>query len=141
MEAGKESLNTNETTSRIEVAPIDWAKRETWPKQKKFDILLGSDIVYHKDIVPILADTVDGLLTSNGQFLHVASDQRDALPEFKDAMEAKGFTCEVHIVPDVYKRNPLVGQSAELFDLHFNEMEDTYCMYTFTRTDSFSNVP
>ncbi|DAZ97381.1 TPA: hypothetical protein N0F65_003404 [Lagenidium giganteum] len=120
----------------VEVAAIDWARPETWPQPSRFDMLLGSDLVYHKDIVPVLVNAVDGLLSlQDGKFIHVASQARDSLAEFKDAMEARGFSCDVQIVPDSYKTNPLVNNDAvsELFDLHFNEMSDIYCLYTFER--------
>lgn len=123
----------------LEVAAIDWAKPETWPRRSEsdtFDVLIGSDLVYHEEIVPVLVNVVDGLLKKEGgKFVHVASQARHSLVEFKDAMEARGFACSVQVVPDSYKANPLVGDDAtvELFTLHFNEMSDIYCTYTFER--------
>lgn len=127
----------------LEVAAIDWAKPESWPRQSSsssetdtFDVLLGSDLVYHEEIVPVLVNVVDRLLTPHtGKFVHVASQARHSLVEFKDAMAARGFACTVDVVPDAYKTNPLVGDDAavELFNLHFNEMSDIYCTYTFER--------
>ncbi|GLE06253.1 hypothetical protein PINS_up015495 [Pythium insidiosum] len=126
----------------LDVAAIDWAKAETWPEQK-FDVLLGSDLVYHREIVSVLVNAVDGLLSSSAdaKFIHVASQARDSLVEFKDAMAARGFECDIQIIPDSYKANPLVGNDSvvELFDLHFNEMSDIYCLYTFTRAASRVN--
>ncbi|KAG9412773.1 hypothetical protein AC1031_015670 [Aphanomyces cochlioides] len=121
-----------ERKPELSVAAIDWADPETYGPRGVYDIILGSDLVYHKDIAPVLAQVVEALLAPQGQFLHVASQARDALVEFKQAMEARGFECHIDIVPDRFKENPLVG-SANLFDLHFNEMDDTYCMYTFTK--------
>ncbi|EEY58441.1 uncharacterized protein PITG_01108 [Phytophthora infestans T30-4] len=123
----------------IQVEAIDWAQRETWPvscDDDKFDVLFGSDLVYHQEIVPVLVNVVDGMLAAEGRFVHVASQARHSLVEFKEAMETRGFTCAVEEVPDDYKTNPLVGDdaAAELFALHFNEMSDVYCIYTFTRT-------
>ncbi|RLN45311.1 hypothetical protein BBJ28_00009237 [Nothophytophthora sp. Chile5] len=122
----------------VEVAAIDWARRETWPitdEGDKFDMLFGSDLVYHQEIVPVLVDVVDGMLAADGRFVHVASQARHSLVEFKQTMEARGFHCELESVPEDYKTNPLVGNdaAAELFTLHFNEMSDVYCIYTFTR--------
>ncbi|KAL7693599.1 putative Zinc finger, MYND-type, lysine methyltransferase, ankyrin repeat-containing [Plasmopara halstedii] len=123
----------------LQVKAIDWAERETWPvhcDEDKFDVLFGSDLVYHQEIVPVLVNVVDGMLAPNGRFIHVASQARHSLVEFKDSIEARGFSCEIEQVTDDYKTNPLVGNDAvaELFALHFNEMSDTYCIYTFTRT-------
>ncbi|CAI5704001.1 hypothetical protein KXD40_002452 [Peronospora effusa] len=122
----------------LQVQAIDWAQRETWPiscDDDKFDVLFGSDLVYHQEIVPALVNVVDGMLGAGGRFVHVASQARHSLVEFKEAMEARGFSCDVEEVPEDYKENPLVGNDAvaELFALHFNEMSDVYCIYTFTR--------
>lgn len=126
----------------LEVAAIDWAHPETWPKTSsseesdKFDVLIGSDLVYHEEIVPVLVNVVDGLVKQDGgKFIHVASQARHSLVEFKAAMEARGFSCDVQVVPDSYKANPLVNDDAavELFHLHFNEMSDIYCTYIFER--------
>ncbi|KAF1329705.1 Ankyrin repeat-containing protein yar1, partial [Globisporangium splendens] len=133
------SAEASKQTSRaLEVAAIDWAKPETWPQQgnDKFDVLIGSDLVYHEEIVPVLVNVVDGLVKQEGgKFIHVASQARNSLVEFKQAMEARGFTCDVQVVPESYKENPLTGDDAavELFHLHFNEMSDIYCTYIFER--------
>lgn len=135
--AAKEERKASE--GLIEVEAIDWAQRETWPIScdgDKFDVLFGSDLVYHQEIVPVLVDAVDGMLAADGRFVHVASQARHSLVEFKAAMESRGFTCAMENVPEDYKSNPLVGNDAvaELFALHFNEMSDVYCIYTFTRS-------
>uniref|UniRef100_K3WA79 MYND-type domain-containing protein n=1 Tax=Globisporangium ultimum (strain ATCC 200006 / CBS 805.95 / DAOM BR144) TaxID=431595 RepID=K3WA79_GLOUD len=133
------SAEANKQTNRaLEVTAIDWAKPETWPQQgnDKFDVLIGSDLVYHEEIVPVLVNVVDGLVKQEGgKFIHVASQARNSLVEFKQAMEARGFTCDVQVVPESYKENPLTGDDAavELFHLHFNEMSDIYCTYIFER--------
>ncbi len=119
--------------SSIEVASIDWAEPTSWPAQGSFDILLGSDLVYHEELVQPLIATISHALKSGGQFFHIASQERHSVAEFKELMEQTGFTCEVDIVPDRWKTNCLVTDSSELFDLHFNEMDDLYCMYTFTK--------
>lgn len=119
----------------LEVAAIDWAKPETWPTGA-FDVLIGSDLVYHEEIVPVLANVVDKLVKPDGgKFVHVASQARHSLEEFTAAMDARGFSCDVQVVPESYKTNPLVGDDAtvELFHLHFNEMSDVYCTYVFER--------
>ncbi|KAI9908759.1 hypothetical protein PsorP6_016664 [Peronosclerospora sorghi] len=133
---GQESLDG--TKKVVQVQAIHWAQRETWPiscESDKFDVLFGSDLVYHQGIVPVLVDVVDGMLGRGGCFVHVASQARHSLVEFKESMEARGFKSNVEEVPDDYKGNPLVGDNAvaELFALHFNEMSDVYCIYTFTR--------
>ncbi|RHY31257.1 hypothetical protein DYB32_003790 [Aphanomyces invadans] len=122
------------TKKTLEVQAIDWAKPNTYGPRGAYDVVMGSDLVYHKAIAPILAQVVDAILAPGGRFLHVASTQRDSLVEFNEAMDARGFKLHAEVVPDAFKVNPLVGTNASrLFDLHFNEMEDAYCMYTFTK--------
>lgn len=135
--AQREADASSSVSRSLEVAAIDWAQPETWPEgSDRFDVLIGSDLVYHQEIVPVLVNVVDGLVKQDGgKFIHVASQARHSLVEFKDAMEARGFTCEIQVVPDSYKENPLTGDDAavELFHLHFNEMSDIYCTYIFER--------
>lgn len=124
----------------VEVAAIDWSRPETWPTPSgstpaKFDMLFGSDLVYHQDMVTILGSAVDGLLSDEGKFVLVACDERHSLVDFRVEMEARGFECSVEVVPDAYKQNPIVNNAAaaELFSIHFHEMSDVYGVYTFTR--------
>jgi hypothetical protein len=144
--------NDNDSNNhRLTVRSLDWSAPETYGTER-FDILLGSDLVYHKDIVPALAQVVEALLTKDGQFWHVASQARASLVEFKHAMAMRGFSCVIEIVPDEFKANPLVviddrgeagdaavasssssSSSKDLFDIHFNEMNDVYCIYRFMK--------
>ena len=119
------------TKRSLSVKALDWAQP---PDDTTYDVVIGSDLVYHRDIVPILAQTLNRILSSGGIFYHVASDQRSSLEEFSNAMAEFGFTCTKSVAPESHKMNPLVEQSTQFFDLHFNEMDDTYWQYTFRRT-------
>lgn len=115
----------------LAVQSLDWANVASF--KETFDIVLGSDLVYHESIVQILVQALCTLVKPGGVFYHVASQQRDSLVEFKEAMETVGFYCEMSMVPEAYKRNPIQERSVDFFQLHFSEMEDVYCLYTFTK--------
>ncbi|CCI44231.1 unnamed protein product [Albugo candida] len=128
----------------IDVVSLDWSQSDSWPRCEvshtvaQYDILLGSDLVYHSALVPVLVNAIDKMLLSNGQFIHVASQARSSLDQFTERMRSAGFACTETLVQERYKRNPLVSSSAgndvlELFHLHFSEMQDDYCLYIFQR--------
>lgn len=118
--------------TQLIASALDW--EQVGDELETYNIVMGSDLVYHEDIVPLLVAAIDQLLTEDGTFFHVASQQRSSLGLFIEQMKASGFQCKVEIVPHEFKQNPLVGGNAEnLFHLHFNEMEDDYFLYTFIR--------
>nr|CCA17519.1 conserved hypothetical protein [Albugo laibachii Nc14] len=129
---------------QIDVVSLDWSQSDSWPRCEdsdtvaQYDIILGSDLVYHSALVPVLVNAIDNMLISSGQFIHLASQARDSLDQFTKQMRSAGFACTETIVPERYKMNPLVSSSTgndvlELFDLHFSEMHDVYCLYIFQR--------
>ena len=121
---------------------IDWGDESTYPAEK-VDYVIGSDLIYQKDIVPLLKQVVVGLLKGGsdddgdgGTFLYVAPDGgRDGLAEFVSAMKSDGFECvSEEIAPRIYRENPLKSGDEEDCFLHFHELESTvYVLYEFRR--------
>ena len=71
---------------------LDWGQFSTGVQSKEtFDIVIGSDLVYHEEIVTPLVQTLSVILRDGGRFYHVASQQRNSLVEFKEAMERPVF--------------------------------------------------
>jgi 2-polyprenyl-3-methyl-5-hydroxy-6-metoxy-1,4-benzoquinol methylase len=68
----KENLKLNEVTSdKIEVLLLDWVNvRDSWrnctEEVNKYELLVGSEIIYHKDVVKPLVDTIAFLLQEKG---------------------------------------------------------------------------
>jgi predicted nicotinamide N-methyase len=97
----------------VSVRAVDWMKPETWPEEK-FDIILGSDLVYQKELVPFFVDVVRGVLKPGGAVLMTArGTERDGLPEFRAAMKTAGFSMDVTRVGRDYYSNPLVNKDDE----------------------------
>lgn len=121
-------------------ATLDWNKIETWPKSegavKRFDVVIGSDLVYDLELVPSLVSVVSGLLQDNGVFLYVApSEERDGLNEWLEAMVNGGFKYEQLPAPEEYYENPLLDATETECDLHFNELSSKkYSLYKFEKS-------
>ena len=130
-------LNKNKNTPCEMIgSSIDWGDESTYPSEP-LDYVIGSDLIYQKDIVPLLKKVVTGLLAKNvGSFLYVCPEGgRDGLSEFISAMKSEGFECvSEEIAPDVYRENPLKSGDEEDCFLHFHELMGTvYVLYEFRR--------
>ena len=123
----------------VTAAIIDWDDVSTYPVEK-MDIVIGSDLIYQKSIVPYLKKVVLGLLKEGqGRFLYVAPDTgRDGLPEFIESMKRDGFQLESQqVAPREYHSNPLTNGDDEECYVHFHELaSSTYILYEFARTSS-----
>jgi hypothetical protein len=123
----------------VTAAIIDWDDVSTYPVEK-MDIVIGSDLIYQKSIVPYLKKVVLGLLKEGqGRFLYVAPDTgRDGLSEFIESMKRDGFQLESQqVAPREYHSNPLTNGDEEECYVHFHELaSSTYILYEFARTSS-----
>jgi len=75
--------------TEVRVCGLDWGSEATWPSsaapttapaaqpRRRFDVVIGSDLVYADSVGPLLAKVVDGLLAKGGRFLFVAPAQSD----------------------------------------------------------------
>ena len=63
----------------VRVSRLDWADEATWPSadtsspsegggslRARFDVVIGSDLVYDESISPLLGEVVDGLIKNGG---------------------------------------------------------------------------
>jgi predicted nicotinamide N-methyase len=126
---------------RVKVLKMDWGDESTWPTEK-IDVILGSDLIYQKSIVPLLKKVVNGLVNDDGYFLYVCpTDGRDGLKEFITSMKQDGFKCvSEEIAPDLYRSNPLKSGDADDAFLHFYELPVTeYKLYEFRRNGKKSS--
>jgi predicted nicotinamide N-methyase len=102
-----------EAWAGVSVRAVDWTKPETWPEDK-FDVILGSDLIYQKELVPCFVAMVRGVLKPGGAVLMTArGTERDGLPEFRAAMKKAGFKMDVTPVQPQYYTNPLVNEDQE----------------------------
>ena len=137
-------INVDQWNSMMQALTMDWSDKSSWPAEcESIDFVIGSDLIYQKEIVPILVQVVKGLLVRGENstcgpksFLYVAPDTgRDGLPEFIKTMKKEGFRCVADkLAPDEYLANPLKsGDNDECF-LHFGELSSTtYILYEFRK--------
>ena len=123
----------------VEGMMMNWQDSSTWPKEP-VDCLIGSDLIYQSDMVPLLIQTITGLLkpgTSESRFLYVArtDGQRQGHSEFLAGMEASNFDRRDIVAPIEYTQsNPLKSQDDDLCFMYFHELQSTqYTLYEFVR--------
>jgi len=141
LNAGRGQMNMEEHSSAIISTSYDWDDKASHPrcptrKDGRFDYVIGSDLIYQKDVVPHLIKAVRGTLADDGAFLYVCPEGgRDGLDEFIEAMDGDGFRCaSKKDAPDVYRGNPLAGGDDEECFLHFHELFSTgYVLYEFRK--------
>ncbi|MFA6931695.1 MAG: methyltransferase domain-containing protein [Lentisphaeria bacterium] len=77
---------------------MDWRQPDL---QGTFDILLGSDLIYEKEMVSPLVNCVKQYLVPGGAFLY-ADPGRSALQNFTSSLEQAGLTWELIPVENIY---------------------------------------
>lgn len=115
-----------------EALRMDWCDRETWPREE-IDVVVGSDLVYQKSLVPLLSSVVLELLSTGGIFYYVAPDTgRDGLNSFIEQMKKKCPDWVQTDAPKEYYRNPLCSGDDEECFLHFQELSTLkFVLYEF----------
>eukprot|EP00940_MAST-03C_sp_MAST-3C-sp2_P000289 g289.t1 len=118
----------------ISVKAVDWA--EKWV-EKPFDVVIGADLVYAAEAVPLLLRTIQNSLKMNGRFLYVCPDERDGLVTFIERAGEFGLhiaSCKE--APQAYYKNPLAGSSDKACEMYFPGLltaKPPYRMYEFVR--------
>jgi predicted nicotinamide N-methyase len=123
------SLNTLVGTKALR---MDWNDTRTWP-QDQVDYIIGSDLVYQKSLVPLLAGVLLKLVRPGGTFFYVAPKSgRDGLNEFIKEMKKICTGWEEEEAADELISNPLTNQDDEECFVHFQELSTlTFVLYTF----------
>jgi len=117
----------------IESRHMNWQDPTTWPDER-IDCLIGSDLIYQREMVPLLTQTIRGLLTKpNGVFWYVAPNTgRQGQDEFLANME-QDFHIQTEKASEELLANPLASQDEDLLFLHFNEFRSlTFLLHKFT---------
>jgi predicted nicotinamide N-methyase len=129
--AAAAAANANATVAMI----MNWQDPSTWPKEP-MDFVIGSDLIYQSDMVPLLVQTISRLLKKHtGTFLYCAPETqgRQGHDEFLRLMSEK-FTCTMEqSAPASYLANPLASQDDDLCYLHFHELQSSsFQLYEFS---------
>jgi hypothetical protein len=127
-------LNRDRTT-RVDVRYMNWQDPTTWPDER-LDFVIGSDLIYQSDMVPLLVQTVAGLLqqSESSRFLYVAPDTgRKGQEGLVAALAEAGLELDsVREAPAAYSANPLYSHDEEECFLHFNELSSMrFKLYEF----------
>ena len=70
----------------VNVSKINWTDPSTFPTEP-IDVIIGSELVYDKDILPILVPVIQCLLVEGGQMLYCCPDtDRAGMPEFVEVV-------------------------------------------------------
>ena len=106
---------------RVVVRDVNWANAATYPAEQ-VDVMVGSDLVYDKDILGVLLPALDAMLAPKGSFLYIAPNTgRAGMPYFLDALKKSGYTIVEHFAcSDNMFRSPL--QDLDLCVLHFYDL-------------------
>jgi len=133
------------TTPRVRPLLMDWDKLDDF-NAESIDLLIGADLVYSPDIVPLLKKVVKHLLATDGVFVYCApaltNSQRNGLEEFVKSMKSgtKGwFKCRKETFVErggksEFSRNPLVGGDDDTGFAFFNELyEKDFVVYEFVK--------
>lgn len=127
--------HTNNGATAVDVRFMNWQDATTWPDER-LDHVIGSDLIYQSDMVPLLVQTVAGLLkkTESSRFLYVAPDTgRKGQEGLVKALKQAGLELDKErAAPAAYSENPLSSQDEEECFLHFNELHSMrFKLYEF----------
>eukprot|EP00056_Hartaetosiga_gracilis_P006741 m.100083 g.100083 ORF g.100083 m.100083 type:complete len:273 (-) comp12547_c0_seq22:1948-2766(-) len=114
---------------RSSVHAVDWTNPSTWIKDekgevKKFDVILGCDLVYEIDLVVPLAAIVLSILKDDGTFYYVSGGKRQGAKEFITALRDQGLECDLVPLADQYKDNPLVSSTIKQIQTNTNKQKE-----------------
>eukprot|EP00042_Codosiga_hollandica_P039495 m.331829 g.331829 ORF g.331829 m.331829 type:complete len:161 (-) comp55625_c0_seq5:35-517(-) len=126
------ALNATAASCEVGSSSVDWHSNTTWPDRRGFDVVLGCDLVYDVVLVPSLLRVISHVLKKGGVFHYVCGFQRQGNDELIAKLKEGGFACQEHECPAAYRANPLVGDTRDEVDLHFNELEESpFTLLTF----------
>lgn len=123
----------------VAVRKLDWTDPQTWPRWDdhegscevkhpspimKFDVVIGSDLIYEQSMVEPLISVVTGLLTKpHGRFYYTYRLKRQGADLFVQRLREAGLKCEEVAAPACLRNNPLADQTQEVADQFFNELQ------------------
>ena len=116
-------LNDLQTVCKAQI--INWSDPSTWPEEK-VDFLIGADLIYQSDMVPLLVNAIEGLLAPSGRFLYASPPGgRQGLDTLFIAL-SRNFTIDKEEdAPPALMKNPFQSQDDDLCFLHFHELKSS----------------
>ena len=130
------SASSKLAAASIRASSLDWSNTDAWPVEK-MDVVIGSDLVYSKTMVPTLVSVVVGLLPKDGLFYYAAStSERDGMLEFVSLMKSSGFVLDGEMLaPSEYHANPLHQATQSKCERHFPGLKaKKFALYKWRKT-------
>ena len=120
------------TTCDLNVSRVNWSDVKSYPPSAA-DVILGSDLVYDKNILSILVPAIMKMLKLGGSFLYVApalgNQDRAGLDALDGTLLSSGFEHVESInCPSEFYRNVLVPSSVAASGSEFDADEDVRSM-------------
>jgi len=138
----KHNIELNNVGNVAEALVMNWQDATTFPKNNnKIDVVIGSDLIYQSDMVPLLIDTLKTLAPA--RFLYTAPSSassaatagsccRQGHDEFLGRLSDFFNVFSEQPAPADYTINPLVSGDDEECFLHFHELQSAeYTLYDF----------
>jgi len=122
----KHNVNLNGCSTTCTQLYLNWRDPSTWPEEE-IDVVLGSDLVYQPDMVPLLCDALVGILAESGkQFYYVCPESGRLGGSLLLERLTRYFALisQTEASSDL-RSNPLRNGDDESCFLHFNELQDT----------------
>lgn len=134
LELNNPTVDRAQLSAAAKALLMNWQDSSTWPSEK-IDLIVGSDLIYQTDMVPLLVQTIQGLLKHDvaSRFLYTAPiSGRQGQDEFFTQMKGSFRLVSQREAPLRYTKNPLKSQDDEECFLHFHELASTtFVLYEF----------
>eukprot|EP01066_Platyproteum_vivax_P006495 Platyproteum_vivax@DN2283_c0_g1_i2.p1 len=133
------NLQTNAQLNNadVEVDKLDWLKDDTWPRKgdelRQFEVVLGSDLIYDAQQIPLLINVLDNLLMCGGTFLYGYHVERDGATTFPKELEKTG---RFQLLETAYPAStvPCFKAGRQDMEMYFTELfssaDDDFIMMT-----------
>ncbi|SBS92077.1 methyltransferase, putative [Plasmodium ovale curtisi] len=116
--------------NKIKICNIDWTNENTYLKDKNnlitYDFIIGSDLIYDKNVVPSLIHLLNSTLKKDGIFFYVCKKSRDGVQLFFELLKNNNFDIQFFTPPLPYFTNPFVNLDQNLFETKFSELEEAH---------------
>jgi hypothetical protein len=135
----RHNINLNDdAVGRVHALEMNWQDPNTWPTSggQSIQVLVGSDLIYQSDMVPVLLQTITALLATDGTFFYVAPvTGRQGQDDFFRGLVTAGFQTREHKLDPSWKANCLASGDDDLFFVHFHEMSSAeFKLYEFSKS-------
>eukprot|EP00467_Chlorarachnion_reptans_P012635 CAMPEP_0114517910 /NCGR_PEP_ID=MMETSP0109-20121206/18156_1 /TAXON_ID=29199 /ORGANISM="Chlorarachnion reptans, Strain CCCM449" /LENGTH=411 /DNA_ID=CAMNT_0001698483 /DNA_START=17 /DNA_END=1252 /DNA_ORIENTATION=- len=113
--------------TKVDVKSIDWGECTQNPEGLgPFDVVIGSDLVYDRDVVSIFTQMLQTLLKPGGEFFYVTAENRAGRAELISALMKAGFRMvNVSKAGETLRKNPLKNKSMDECNALFSDLRST----------------